>query len=419
MSIVETFGNRIQSLLESGHIDAARTLLKVGWRLQGFRFRYFGDKRLLPSDRILAANMIDAMYKPLAKPSDSAVVSIFVPCEMLFLAGLHPYSAEAMSSYITGTNVDRSCIRRAEGIGISEGYCSYHRILMAACDFGLIKTPKCIVYTNLVCDANMITFRRLSEKFRVPTFFLDIPRTQDEAALSYVEGQMRSLKLFLEDVSGRRISEEELEERVKASGRTLSNYWDYMGKRSTKHIPSDVTSPMYLAMANNILLGTKAQEEFSKMQLLDVGNAPYKKSKHIYFMHTIPVWSRALKDSFSFNDNAVIIADELGYPCHPEANFTDPYRAMAHRLLYSRFNGTAARRIDFGIEAAKHAGADGVIWFNHWGCKNTQGPSMLAKKRFEEAGIPLLTLDGDGCDSSFGGESQMSTRINAFLEMLG
>ena len=40
-------------------------------------------------------------------------------------------------------------------------------------------------------------------------------------------------------------------------------------------------------------------------------------------------------------------------------------------------------------------------------------------KEFEEAGIPLLILDGDGCDRSHGGEGQTATRLEAFLEMLG
>ena len=63
--------------------------------------------------------------------------------------------------------------------------------------------------------------------------------------------------------------------------------------------------------------------------------------------------------------------------------------------------------------------SDGAVWFGHWGCKHTLGAAQLAKKKFEEAGLPLLILDGDGCDRSHGGEGQTSTRLGAFLEMLG
>ena len=42
----------------------------------------------------------------------------------------------------------------------------------------------------------------------------------------------------------------------------------------------------------------------------------------------------------------------------------------------------------------------------------------MAKERFEAAGIPCLVLDGDGCDHSHGGEGQMATRMEAFVEML-
>ena len=63
--------------------------------------------------------------------------------------------------------------------------------------------------------------------------------------------------------------------------------------------------------------------------------------------------------------------------------------------------------------------ADGAVWFGHWGCKHTLGAAQLAKKKFEEAGIPMLLLDGDGCDRSHGGEGQTSIKTRSILEMLG
>ena len=62
--------------------------------------------------------------------------------------------------------------------------------------------------------------------------------------------------------------------------------------------------------------------------------------------------------------------------------------------------------------------SDGVLIFCQWGCKQTQGLAMAAKKVFEANGLPALVLDGDGCDRANGGGEQIVTRANAFVEEL-
>ena len=146
---------------------------------------------------------------------------------------------------------------------------------------------------------------------------------------------------------------------------------------------------------------------------------PKKKGKNIYWMHTIPFWSGAVQEALAFNENAQIAGCELSRTFEPDFDPEDPYDAMARRMVYHGLNGSAVRRIEAGIRHAKDVKADGAVWFGHWGCKHTLGAAQLAKKKFEEAGIPMLLLDGDGCDRSHGGEGQTSTRLGAFLEMLG
>ena len=136
-------------------------------------------------------------------------------------------------------------------------------------------------------------------------------------------------------------------------------------------------------------------------------------------MHTIPFWSGAVQEALAFNENAQIAGCELSRTFEPDFDPEDPYDAMARRMVYHGLNGSAVRRIEAGIRHAKDVKADGAVWFGHWGCKHTLGAAQFAKKKFEEAGIPMLLLDGDGCDRSHGGEGQTSTRLGAFLEMLG
>ena len=418
MDIVKTFGN-VVSRLNEGNPEHARTLLKVGWRAMNLKYKYAPDKRLIPADRYLANMMMDKMLAPLSTPEHAAIVSIFMPCEMLQEAGLVPYNAEAFSCYISASNAERPMLELMDGEGISETFCSYHKVFNGAATSGLMPRPRCIVHTNLICDANLVSFRRLQEFYGVPLFYVDVPYSQTEESIAHVERQLRDLARFLEETTGRRIDDDALAARVERSRRTLEAYGLFQELRATRLIPSDLVTPLYSAMTNNVYLGTEEQERYVGMLLDDAMAAPPKTGLNIYWMHTIPYWSKSVQDLLMLKDGARSVGDELAEVCEPDFDPSNPYRAMARRMVYNSCNGPAARRIDAGIRHAKRVGADGVVWFNHWGCKHTIGISQLAKKRFEAAGIPLLVLDGDGCDKSHGGEGQLATRLSAFLEMLG
>jgi benzoyl-CoA reductase/2-hydroxyglutaryl-CoA dehydratase subunit BcrC/BadD/HgdB len=67
---------------------------------------------------------------------------------------------------------------------------------------------------------------------------------------------------------------------------------------------------------------------------------------------------------------------------------------------------------------AQETNAEGVVVFTHWGCKTTIGASGLIRDALEADGIPVLVLDGDGCNPANSSDGQLVTRVEAFLEML-
>lgn len=418
MPIVETFGRWVEQLSDT-RPDLACRLLKTGWAAQGLKFRCAPDKRLLPADRYLARLMMDTMRKPLQRPEDSVIVSIFTPCELMHEVGLHPYNVEGFSCFLSGTRAERAFLQEAEDRGLPETLCSYHKTFLGAADRGLLPKPRCIVYTSLACDANMLTFRRLAGQFQVPCFFIDVPAQQSGENVAYVAGQLRALAGFLTEHTGKAVDEDRLKERLRRSRRTWQNYHQFQCERAAKYIPTDLVTPLYCGVTNNILLGSEGEERYTQMLLRDVRLAPPARGKRIYWMHTIPFWSEAVQRELSFSENAQIVGCELAQPFDEDFDPERPYEAMASRMVYHLMNGGVNRRIEAGIRHAKQAGADGAVWFGHWGCKHTLGGAQLAKKRFEEQGLPLLLLDGDGCDRSHGGEGQTATRLGAFLEMLG
>ncbi|MCC8067582.1 MAG: 2-hydroxyacyl-CoA dehydratase family protein [Clostridiales bacterium] len=417
MQVVETFGHYIEKW-SADSPERARRLLKTGWQAQNLKFRFAPDKRLLPADQYLAHLMMDVMLSPLKDPEHSALVSVFTPCELLQEVGLYPYNVESFSCYLSASKTERTFLQTAEDAGLAETLCSYHKTFIGAALSGVLPKPRCIVYTSLACDANLLTFKELAKLYEVPCFAIDIPAGHNPENVAYVADQLRDLAVFLEKSTGKKIDAESLRERTKRSKRTLEGYDTFQKARADKYVPTDLVSPLYSGMTQNILLGTQKEEDYVNRLLSEVEKAGPSKGKRIYWMHIIPFWSDAVKKEFVFNEKAQIVGCELSQVANLEHHSEDPYEDMAMRLVYHALNGSIMNRIDAGIRHAKETKADGAVWFNHWGCKHTLGGSQLAKRKFEAEGIPMLILDGDGCDRSHGGEGQTSTRLGAFLEML-
>lgn len=417
MSAAEFLGTVVEKT-NPGHPAASRRILRTGWEVQDYLFQHHPHPESFPADQYLAKFMMDAMLQPLKDPDHSCIVSIFTPCEMVQEAGLHPYNVEGFSCYLSASFAGGICTRKAEQDGISDTLCSYHKTFVGAAMNGLLPKPRCILYTSLACDANLLTFPKLAAYYQVPSFCIDVPADASEDAMAYVRDELVGARRFLEETTGRSIEEDALKARVKRSRESLLAYEQVQRDRADRFVPADLVTPLYSAMTANILLGTPEEERYVHMLQEDLRSALPKRGKHIYWMHTIPFWSDAVKKYFLFQDSAQIVACELAKVCSPDFDTDDPMLGMAQRLVRNAINGPAERRIANGIRHARDARADGVIWFNHWGCRHTLGISRLAKQAFEDAGFPTLLLDGDGCDRAHGGEGQTSTRIGAFLEML-
>ena len=119
MDIIQKFGNAVSSMsLEAP--GKARRLLLTGYRLQEKRLLFFSDKKLPKSGQYVARIVMKNIIQALSKPENSAMVSIFVPGELLTAAGLTPYSVEAMSCFIAGTRCEQTFLRKTEEEGFPE-----------------------------------------------------------------------------------------------------------------------------------------------------------------------------------------------------------------------------------------------------------------------------------------------------------
>jgi benzoyl-CoA reductase/2-hydroxyglutaryl-CoA dehydratase subunit BcrC/BadD/HgdB len=355
----------------------------------------------------------------LSHPESSAVINIFFPCELLHAVGISPLFVEGISCYLNGAEAEQCFIDYSENFGVPKSYCSYHKTLLGAAYSNVLPKPKFIVNTTLACDANILTFRSLAEYWGIPHFTIDIPNSCNAEAVNYVESQIREAISFMESSIGRKIDTDKFKEIIRCENRSLSLYKEYFNELSQKFIKNNLTSEMYKLFFTHILVGTEEAENYYKLLLEDAKKAEVSKDKvRIMWVHTMPYWQESIKSIFNNSEKYQLLSIDMNFDAMVELDEDEPFKSLARKLLTNSMRGTVKRRAEKILEIAKYLNADGVIYFNHWGCKQTLGGSRIAKEILEENKIPTLLLDGDGCDRKNVNDGQMVTRLQAFLEIL-
>ena len=59
-----------------------------------------------------------------------------------------------------------------------------------------------------------MTFPYLKQKYQIPGFYIDVPYEKNQDSIRYVADQLREMKKFLEDVGGKKISEQSVQRAV-------------------------------------------------------------------------------------------------------------------------------------------------------------------------------------------------------------
>lgn len=417
MNIIEKFGNLVGDTAIKDP-EKARRMLLAGYRLQEKRLLLFPDRELPSSGQYVARVVMKNIIQALARPENAAMVSIFVPGELLTAAGLTPYSVEALSCFLAGTRCEQAFLRKTEEEGFPETMCSYHRVFLGAALSGILPKPKCMVYTNLACDGNMMTFPYLKQTYEIPAFYINVSYEKNQDSIQYVAGQLREMKQFLEDITHRSITDQAVETAVANSKKAAANFQKQLELRKDHDPVSSLTNELYAIFMCHLLAGSETSVTYTEKLLNDVKNAPKGEGLHVLWMHIMPFLQEPVKDVFNYSQKMHIRACDFVADGFQQMHFSDPYEALAEKMVNCIYNGSVQQRIASAKHLAELTDADGSILFAHWGCKGTIGASSLIKHSLESSGLPTMILDGDGCNPANTSDGQVSTRLQAFVEML-
>lgn len=417
MNVYQTFSDLMYRSIKADPARA-RGLLTAVFRGFGFYQKHFPDKGLPESKQYLANICMQYMLSGFTHPEQAALTSVFMPCEIMQAFDLPCMCAEMFSTYMNGAYSERAFIERSEQEGIPETFCSYHKILVGGVQTGVLPNVRFVLNTSLACDANNLSFRYIAQKTGAPQYYVDVPYARDEESVQYVAEQLREMQALIEKETGKKLDEARLRAIVNRSAKTTANLRATIPYRRDRRIGGTLTAELYEALMVHNALGSREALEYSRRLLHDYRHAPADDGLRIVWMHSNPFWQGPVKELFNENPRQRIAATELGYDNWGKYDPSDPYRYMASRLVYNPYNGGVRARIRRTLKMAEDVDADGIICFCHWGCKETCGASAQISRGLEEAGYPVLILNGDGVDRANVSDGQTLTRLQAFLEML-
>jgi benzoyl-CoA reductase/2-hydroxyglutaryl-CoA dehydratase subunit BcrC/BadD/HgdB len=417
MKISEYFGGVVnKNFLEKPGFT--RGFIKLGFGVQHYLLKAKPNPNHLSSQRYLTQISMESILNALRHPKNSAIVNIFTPCEPLHAMGIHPLCAEGFSSYLTGGYSEKGFLEYAEQLGVPETFCSYHKALVGAAESGVLPRPRFLVTTSTVCDANINSFRRIADYYGLREFVLDVPHEDSGEAVSYVAGQIVRMVEFIEDTMRRKMDREKFLEAVQNTNASMAAYRRFLDELEDKYFPTSVSLQMFNLLPTHILMGSNETRRFYEMQLADIMECVPAKGKRILWSHVLPYYAEPASALFDFNPRMQLLVNDLCFDYMNEIPLDDPYKGFAERLINNTMNGDFERKTDAVLKMCRKLHADGVVCFCHWGCKQSSGGVYLLKQALEAEGIPALILDGDACDRRNSQTGQMSTRLEAFAEML-
>lgn len=426
-SLLDKYGAYIGKQLDEGRPDRALSLLRLAYGSYAQVQKHFAPKHMEQARKDVAVISMDLVRQSLAHPERTAIVNVFLPAQILQAMGVYPQVAEGQSCYLAGAHAQGFFIEQAGLSGAPETLCSYHRALTGMALSNTLRPPRFVANTSLLCDANTITFRLLAKHYGVPHFSIDVPVGDGAAEVTYVADQIREFAAFVQDVMGECLDDARLSAVLDRGNKSLAAYQRYLSMLEGAVLHNDATSEMYTLLVTHLLLGDERSLAFFEQLERDVAAAPRtgeggRRPRRIFWAHTIPFYQEPVKRFFATaNDgsfeNQLLMCDmnvDALEPFDPAA----PYTSLARRLVSNSFNGSAERRVGRIIEYASRLKAEGIVYFCHWGCRSTSGAVRLMTDAAAEAGIPLLVLDGDGCDASNTSDGQVATRLQAFAELI-
>jgi len=289
-----------------------------------------------------------------------------------------------------------------------------------------------LVCCNNICGTVLKWYEVQARYFNVPLFIFDTPFCHtgfSEEVRRYVHRQLDEYVLFLEGACGRKMDHGRLSNVGKLSLEAQRLWQAVLDTTVNRPAPMSAFDAFYHLALIVTLRGTREAVDYYR-QLLErmnervtkgIGAIPDEKYRLLW--DNIPVWHRTrwLSEKFA-SHNACLVADTYtsawcgSMKYIDENNFFDSMAEAYTRIYLNIGVDEMARTV---IAMVDKYDVDGIVMHSNRSCKPySLGQYDIAKIVEKERGIPSLIIEADMVDDRSFSESQVATRIDAFMEMI-
>jgi benzoyl-CoA reductase/2-hydroxyglutaryl-CoA dehydratase subunit BcrC/BadD/HgdB len=360
------------------------------------------------------------------------------PVEPLISMGVIPIYPENYGAMIGASHMGVQLCEIAEQMGYSRDLCAYARADIAASATkggpipGGLPRPDFLVCCNNICGTVLKWYEVLARYFKVPLFIYDTPFIHTEfsdEAKQYVRQQTHEYLRFLEEQTGKKPDEDRLKEVGRLSVKAMHLWQEVLD--TCMHKPAPMTAfDAFFHLALIVTLRGKQEVIDYYTELLGelkgrmadgIGMVPNEKYRLLW--DNLPIWfkTRWLSDKFASHDAALVAS-----------TYTNAWSSVAHLidendLIGSLGIATSSIYINISIDRMlselgqmiKKYDVDGLVMHSNRSCKPySLGQYDIQKMVMKEFGIPSLILEADQVDERNFSESQIETRIDAFMETI-
>ena len=372
-----------------------------------------------------------------------AWVTSGAPVEILLPFGIYPVYPESHGALCAARHTSPKLLETAEKEGYSSDLCHYGTADIASAmtresPVGGLPRPDVLLCCNNICGTVLKWYQALAEYYDAPLILVDTPFIPDEpgraaegvpdAAVTFVEQQLREAVSVLERITYKRYDEDRLRATLDHA-RTAMELWKQV-LATAEHRPAPLTCFDAFILMNPIVTirGTrscvrfyrKLLDEMKQRASIDKGRIENERIRIVW--DNIPVWYKLRELSKFFESRGVCLVADTYTNAWADNTIPEgePLRAMADIYTGVFLNRGLRARAEVLVRLAERYDADGVILHSNRSCKPYSFGQYDALRIVQERlGKPGFILEADHVDPRCWDDARVMSGLETFIESIG